>query len=88
MASCRQSQRVKTRGTSKRLSMSRLSLSLSIASLLFGVIVYVGSVSGAFWAKATPLGDHGVIPTAAVFVLFGLLGLLLGRGKPADVAPY
>ena len=63
--------------------MSRLSLTLSIASLAFGVLFYLGSVGGLLWGKATPWNDHGVIPVTAVFVLFGAVGLLLGRGRAA-----
>jgi hypothetical protein len=79
-------QRIKNRPPLEPPSMGRLSLVLSVASLLFGVLVYVGSVAGLLWAKPTPVADHGVIPVAAIFVLFGLAGLLLGRGKGSPTA--
>ena len=79
-------QTVKNRPPLEPPSMGRLSLVLSVASLLFGVLVYVGSVAGLLWAKPTPAGDHGVIPVAAIFVLFGVVGLFLGRGKGTSTA--
>ncbi|MCA1819603.1 MAG: hypothetical protein ABR562_05275 [Thermoplasmatota archaeon] len=66
--------------------MSRVSTVLSIASLAFGALFYLGSVGGLLWHAKTPPGDHGVVAVGAVFVLFGLVGLLLGRGKPAATA--
>jgi hypothetical protein len=63
--------------------MSRLTTVLSIASLAFGVLFYLGSVGGIFWNESTPPLDHGVVPVSLIFVLFGVLGLLLGRGRPA-----
>jgi hypothetical protein len=63
--------------------MSRLSQALSVASLLFGVLFYLGSVSGVLWQKPSEWNDHGVVPVAALFVLFGLVGLMLGRSGPA-----
>jgi len=61
--------------------MSRLSLVLSVASLVFGVLFYILAVGGVLWPATDPL-DHGLVPTVAVFILFGVLGLFLGRGKP------
>lgn len=69
-------------------TVTRLSTALSIASLAFGVLFYLASVGGLLWGKATPPLDHGVVPVTAVFVLFGLVGLLLGRGKPVDAKQY
>jgi len=66
--------------------MNRVALVLSIASLAVGVIYYVGSVAGLLWSAPTPPLDHGLVPTAAVFVLFGLVGLLVARGQPAEQA--
>jgi len=66
--------------------MNRTALVLSIASLAFGVLFYVASVAGLLWSKPTPPLDHGLVPTAAVFVLFGLVGLVVARGQPVEQA--
>lgn len=76
---------VKRWGGLEGLPMTRLSLIVSVACIAFGVLFYLGSIGGLLWAEKTPPFDHGVLPTAVVFVLFGALGLLLGRGRPAEV---
>jgi len=69
-------------------AVTRLSTVLSIASLAFGVLFYLASVGGLLWGKPTPPLDHGVVPVTAVFVLFGLVGLLLGRGKRVEASQF
>jgi hypothetical protein len=55
----------------------QLSKILSYASLAFGALFYILSVAGLLWKAATPPLDVGLVSTSAVFVLFGLVGLLL-----------
>ncbi|MEA3190135.1 MAG: hypothetical protein QOD77_717 [Thermoplasmata archaeon] len=54
----------------------QLSKVLSLASLAFGVLFYVAAVAGLLW-PATPPADVGILSTAGVFILMGLVGLLL-----------
>ncbi|MES2153971.1 MAG: hypothetical protein V4510_02455 [bacterium] len=59
---------------------------LAVASLAVGVVFYLGSVGGMLWGKASPPADVGVVSTSAVFVLFGVLGLML-KDDQAPQAP-
>ncbi len=54
---------------------------LSIASIAFGVILYLTSVLGLFFEAASPPGDVGLLSTVGIFVLFGVLGLLLANAR-------
>lgn len=55
---------------------------LSIAVLLFGVLVYAAAVAGLLFERATPPGDAGALSLLVVCVLFGAYGfMLLGRRK-------
>jgi hypothetical protein len=55
---------------------------LSVLVLLFGLVVYVGAVSGALFAAASPPTDVGALSTLVVCTLFGVFGfLLIGRRK-------
>ncbi len=54
----------------------QISKVLSFASLAYGVLFYLAGVSGLLWPATPPL-DVGLLSTAAVFILFGLVGLLL-----------
>lgn len=54
----------------------QLSKVLSVASLLFGLVFYVAAVAGVLWPATSP-GDVGIVASAGVFVLLGLVGLLL-----------
>lgn len=60
----------------------QLSKVLSLASLVVGVLYYLVGVLGLLWPKSPP-GDVGLVSTAVVFILFGLVGLLVDR-KPAQ----
>jgi hypothetical protein len=65
--------------------MSRLSVGLSLACLIAGAAFYLASVSGLLFGAPTSPADVGLVSTSAIFVLFGLVGLLLGRGpRPAE----
>jgi hypothetical protein len=55
---------------------------VAIGCLVLGVLFYLGSVAGLLWANPTPVADVGVISTAGIFVLFGLVGLML-KERPA-----
>lgn len=55
---------------------------LSAASLGFGVLFFILSV---LFIGAPPL-DIGMLSTAAVFILFGVFGLLLARTQDAKAA--
>ncbi len=57
---------------------------LSFASLAFGAILYLVSVTGVAYEAATPPGDIGLVSTVLVFLLFGVFGLLLVRAQTAD----
>ncbi len=48
---------------------------LSVASLVFGVLIFVLSIA----ALGTPANDIGMVSTSIVFVLFGAFGLLLNK---------
>jgi hypothetical protein len=52
---------------------------LSIAVLLFGVLVYVAAVAGLLFAEPTPPGDAGALSLLVVCLLFGGYGFLLIR---------
>ena len=52
-------------------------------SLVVGLVLYLVAVTGAFFAEATPPADIGLVSTTAVFVLFGLGGLAMGRLQTA-----
>jgi hypothetical protein len=52
---------------------------VSVAVLLYGVLIYVGAVSGAFFAEATPPGDVGALSTLVLALLFGALGFGIVR---------
>lgn len=56
---------------------------LSLAVLAFGILFFVLSV---LLLGAPPL-DIGMLSTAAVFVLLGVFGLLLGRAQDAATPP-
>ncbi len=51
---------------------------LSVLSLVLGAGLYLAGVAGLF-GKAVAPGDVGLVATSAIFILFGALGLLLGR---------
>lgn len=53
-----------------------LSKVLSLASLAVGVLFYLTGVLGLLWPKSPPM-DVGLLSTSAIFVLFGLVGLLV-----------
>lgn len=52
-----------------------------IALAVFGVLLYVTSVAGAFWPKATPWNDIGLYVTTITLVGFGLGALWLRQTK-------
>ena len=52
---------------------------LGIASLAFGVVVYLGAVAGVFFDGNTPPLDVGAVSFLLMGVLFGLCGLALAR---------
>lgn len=52
---------------------------LAIVCFVLGLGIYLGAVSGAFFAQATPPLDVGATSTLLVFLLFGGLAFLLGR---------
>lgn len=52
---------------------------LSIACLAIGLLVYLGAVTGALFARPTPPGDVGAVSTLVTFLLFGALGFPLVR---------
>jgi hypothetical protein len=55
---------------------------LSIAVLLFGVLVYAAAVAGLLFAEPTPPGDVGALSLLVVCLLAGAYGfMLLGRSK-------
>jgi hypothetical protein len=51
---------------------------MGLASLIFGALLLIVSVAGVFW-PATPITDPGMLSTSAVFLLFGVLGIVLGK---------
>jgi hypothetical protein len=53
---------------------------LSGVCLVLGVGFYVAGVAGFLWTKTAP-GDVGLLSTSAVFVLFGVLGLVLKKAQ-------
>lgn len=55
---------------------------LGIASAVFGLLLFLVSVTGVFW-PATPVTDPGMLSTTMVFVLFGVLGFFLGKQQVA-----
>ncbi|MEK6985538.1 MAG: hypothetical protein AABX89_04045 [Candidatus Thermoplasmatota archaeon] len=59
----------------------QMSRALSFASLVFGVLFYLVGVLGLLWPATAPL-DVGLTSTSAIFILFGLFGLLL-KPQPA-----
>ncbi len=56
---------------------------VALCSLALGVLFYLAAIAGIMW-PATPPMDVGVISTSAVFVLFGLLGLMLKDTSPTN----
>lgn len=56
-----------------------LSKPLAVLALVVGIGIYLGAVSGALFGAATRPTDVGALTTLVVGVLFGGLGLLLGR---------
>ena len=50
---------------------------LSVLVLLFGLVAYIGAVSGMLFANPTPPGDVGALSTLVTCALFGLFGFLL-----------
>lgn len=60
-----------------------LSKPLAVLALVIGVGIYLGAVSGALFAEATPPGDVGALTTLGMGLLFGGLGLALGRTPKA-----
>ena len=52
---------------------------LSVVVLVFGLLIYVGAVSGALFGQATPPADVGALSTLLVSLLFGAYGFLLVR---------
>lgn len=50
---------------------------LSVVVLLFGLLTYVGAVSGLLFADPTPPADVGALSILVICVLFGLFGFLL-----------
>jgi len=54
-----------------------LSKVLSLASIVLGVLFYLQGVLGLLFEKATSPTDVGLVSTSALFVLFGLVGLML-----------
>lgn len=58
---------------------------LGIAAALFGVLLFLTSVTGVFW-PATPVSDPGMLWTSVIFVLLGIVGFALGRQQAAQAA--
>ncbi len=56
---------------------------LGIASAVFGLLLFLVSVTGIFW-NPTPVNDPGMLSTTMVFVLFGVLAFFLGKRLPAS----
>lgn len=56
---------------------------LAIVCFVLGVVIYLGAVSGAFFAAATPPMDVGATSTLLVFLLFGAYAFLLGQPSKA-----
>jgi hypothetical protein len=56
----------------------RTSKVLSLLSLAFGVLFFAQGTAGFLW-PASPAMDVGLFSTSAVFVLFGVFGLLLHK---------
>ncbi len=56
---------------------------LGIASAVFGVLLFLVSVTGVFFGAATSVTDPGMLSTVIVFVLFGVVGYFLGQ-RPAQ----
>jgi hypothetical protein len=50
---------------------------LSIVVLLFGLLTYVGAVSGLLFASPTPPADVGALSTLVLCALFGVFGFLI-----------
>ncbi len=63
-----------------------LTSTLSIASIAFGVILYLTSVLGLFFKAASPPLDVGLLSTTGIFVLFGVLGLMLAKARAESSA--
>lgn len=60
---------------------------LGIAAALFGVLLFLTSVTGVFWPSTpTPVTDPGMLWTSVIFVLLGLVGFALGRQQAAQAA--
>lgn len=60
---------------------------LAIACLAFGLLLYIGAVSGLLFAAATSPGDVGATSTLAVCLLFGALAFpLVHRRKVPPTA--
>lgn len=57
-------------------------LILSAASLAFGLLFFVLAIA----FIGAPVMDIGMLSTAAVFVLFGVFGLLLSRAQLEEAA--
>ncbi len=51
---------------------------LGIVAAVIGVLLLALSAAGVFW-PATPITDPGMLWTSVVFLLFGGLGILLGK---------
>jgi hypothetical protein len=64
--------------------MSGTTRLLAVACIALGLLVYVGAVAGVLFAESTPPGDVGATATLLTLLLFGVLGLALGR--PARAA--
>ncbi len=55
---------------------------LGIASAIFGVLLFLVSVTGLFFGAATKVTDPGMLSTVLIFVLFGVVGWFIGQ-RPA-----
>lgn len=71
----------------ERLPMvaNRTAFVLGAATLLFGIVFFVVSVTGMLW-PSTPVGDVGLLSVVSVTCLLGIGGLALSR-YPAPEPP-
>ncbi len=59
-------------------------LIVSIVCLAFAVLLYLTSVAGLIFEKASSPTDMGLVSTTVVFLLFGIFGLLLHKVRSAE----
>jgi len=62
----------------------KLRLGLAVASIVFGLLLYILAVTGILQANPTPPLDIGLVATTSVFVLLGLGGVMVVRSGPME----